>query len=105
MQLNRLRFPRLAPDTSRLSRYIKPLAEQMSSQKELRELKDLINLKQKTFEKATQGVKQALETVELNNQWKTNQFMDFSRRLNIMMGRNFKFDLEEFEEEEVKKDI
>jgi aminopeptidase N len=42
----------------------------MSTQKELRELKDLVTLKSKEFEKSSQGVKQALETVELNNQWK-----------------------------------
>lgn len=88
------------PDTSRLSRYIKPLAEQMSTQKELRELKDLVASKPNEFEKATQGVKQALETVELNNQWKINNYMDFSRRLNRMLQRNFNFDFADFEEDE-----
>lgn len=85
----------LYPDTSRLSRYIKPLAEQMSTQKDYRELKDLITSKQKAFEKATQGVKQALETVELNNQWKINMYMDLSRRLNNMLLRNFDFSMED----------
>lgn len=95
-------FNSLFPDTARLSRYIKPLAEQMSSQKDLRELKDLINNKQKTFEKATQGVKQALETVELNNQWKINMYMDLSRRLNNMLARNFDFSLDDDEDEQTK---
>lgn len=90
---------RLSPDTSRLSRYIKPLAQQMSSQKELSELKDLIAAKPKAFEKASQGVKQALETVELNNQWKTSMYLDLSLRLNKMLARNFNFDFEEFDDE------
>lgn len=94
---------RLYPDTSRLSRYIKPLAEQMSSQKELRELKDLIGMKQKAFEKATQGVKQALETVEINNQWKINMYMDLQRRLNRMLLRNFDYDFEDMEQDEEEK--
>lgn len=72
----------------------------MSSQKELRELKDLISMKQKAFEKATQGVKQALETVEINNQWKINMYMDLQRRLNRMLSRNFDYTLDDFEEEE-----
>lgn len=72
----------------------------MSSQKELRELKDLISLKQKTFEKATQGVKQALETVEINNQWKINMYMDLQRRLNRMLLRNFDYTLDDIDEDE-----
>lgn len=82
----------LYPDTSRLSRYIKPLAEQMSTQKELTELKDLVSRKSKAFEKSTQGVKQALETVELNNQWKINNYMALATRLNYMRMRNFDYD-------------
>lgn len=91
------------PDTSRLSRYIKPLADQMSSQKDLKELKELIGTKQKEFEKASQGVKQALETVELNNQWKINVFMDLSRRLNKMLLRNFDYELDDEEAEEERE--
>lgn len=72
----------------------------MSSQKELRELKDLISMKQKAFEKATQGVRQALETVEINNQWKINMYMDLQRRLNRMLLRNFDYTLDDVEEEE-----
>lgn len=74
----------------------------MSSQKDLRELKDLIMMKKKAFEKSTQGVKQALETVELNNQWKINMYMDLSRRLNNMMARNFDFTMEDDEEDQPK---
>lgn len=82
---------RLYPDTGRLSRYIKPLAEQMSSKSEIRELKELFSSKSKVFDKATQGVKQSLETVELNNQWKTTMYTDFQRRLSRMEGRNFDY--------------
>jgi hypothetical protein len=63
----------------------------MSTDKDLRELKDLIDANPKAFEKATQGVKQALETVALNNQWKIGTYMDLSRRLNKMLLRNFDY--------------
>jgi hypothetical protein len=87
-----------------MSRYIKPLAAQMSTSKDLKELKDLIEGKQKAFEKASQGVKQALETVELNNQWKINMYMDLSRRLNNMRSRQFDFTLEDDEQDETSKE-
>jgi hypothetical protein len=63
----------------------------MSTEKDLRELKTLIESKPKAFEKATQGVKQALETVALNNQWKIGTYMDLSRRLNRMLLRDFDY--------------
>lgn len=88
------------PDTSRLSRYVKPLADQMSSEKDLRELKDLVTSKQKTFEKATLGVKQALETIELNNQWKISMYKDLSRRLNTMLLRNFVYTLDDDDDDD-----
>jgi len=78
-------FHSLYPDTSRLTRFIKPLAEQMSSQQELQDLKDLVARKPKAFEKSTQGVKQALEVVELNNQWKSNNYFSFATSLNRMI--------------------
>ncbi|XP_070497871.1 aminopeptidase N-like [Chironomus tepperi] len=78
-------YSTLFPDTSRLTRYIKPLAEQMSTQKELTDLKDLVTKKAKEFEKSTQGVKQALEVVELNNQWKLNNYFSLARNLNRMI--------------------
>lgn len=56
----------------------------MSTQKELRELKELVTMKSKAFEKSSQGVKQALETVELNNQWKINNYLLLVTRLNHM---------------------
>lgn len=93
-------FNRLYPDTSRLSRYVKPLADQMSSEKDLRELKDLVTSKQKTFEKATLGVKQALETIELNNQWKISMYKDLSRRLNTMLLRNFVYTLDDDDDDD-----
>jgi len=88
------------PDTTRIGRFIKPLAEQMSSQKDIRELKDLIVSKPKAFEKVTQGVKQALETVELNNQWKISMYMDLSRRLNNLMLRNFDVESSSLDDDE-----
>lgn len=69
-----------------MSRYIKPLAEQISSPKELGEMRNLVESKPKVFEKAMQGVRQALETIELNNQWQTNNYQPFAR----LMNKNFK---------------
>lgn len=60
----------------------------MSTQKDLRELKELVTMKSKAFEKSEQGVKQALETVELNNQWKINNYLIFASRLNHMRAIN-----------------
>lgn len=97
-------FYSLYPDTSRLSRYIKPLSEQMSTQKELRELKDLVTMKSKEFEKAEQGVKQALETIELNNQWKINNYLLLVSRLNHL-GRSFDSDDDNEEIEGVTEPI
>lgn len=65
----------------------------MSTQKELRELKELVAMKSKAFEKSSQGVKQALETVELNNQWKINNYLLLVSRLNHM--RMLQFDNED----------
>ncbi|KAG5673914.1 hypothetical protein PVAND_003915 [Polypedilum vanderplanki] len=96
-------YQTLYPDTSRLSRYIKPLAEQMSTQKELTELKDLVSIKSKAFEKSSQGVRQALETVELNNQWKINNYLQLASRLNHMRMRNFDYEDEIAEENNEKK--
>ncbi|XP_058444534.1 aminopeptidase N-like [Malaya genurostris] len=85
----------LSPDTSRLSRYLKPLAEEMSTMKELQELKDLIDNQQAVFEKATQGVKQALEMVEINLQWKTNSYHQMSRYLPLLTYRTTNLDVME----------
>lgn len=78
-----------------MSRFIKPLAEQMSSMKELQELKDLIESKRTVFEKATQGVKQALETVEINLQWKSYGYTQMTRFLPLLSYRSGNLDVME----------
>lgn len=78
-----------------MSRFIKPLAEQMSSMKELQELKDLIESKRTVFEKATQGVKQALETVEINLQWKSHGYTQMTRFLPLLNYRSGNLDVME----------
>ncbi|XP_053669421.1 aminopeptidase N [Anopheles marshallii] len=78
----------LSPDTSRLSRYIKPLAEQMFSTEEVQELNDLIQKKATIFEKANQGVKQALETAQTNNKWTKINFGKMERLLPILATRS-----------------
>lgn len=72
----------------------------MSSPSEIRELKELFTNKKDKFDKATQGVKQSLETVELNNQWKTTMFKDFQRRLSRMEGRNFDYNFDDNDEDD-----
>uniref|UniRef100_A0A182VV47 Aminopeptidase n=1 Tax=Anopheles minimus TaxID=112268 RepID=A0A182VV47_9DIPT len=78
----------LSPDTSRLSRYIKPLAEQMFSTAEVQELNDLIQKKATIFEKANQGVKQALEMAQTNNKWKQINFNKMERLLPLLSTRS-----------------
>uniref|UniRef100_A0AAG5D4Y5 Aminopeptidase n=1 Tax=Anopheles atroparvus TaxID=41427 RepID=A0AAG5D4Y5_ANOAO len=78
----------LNPDTSRLSRYIKPLAEQMASGKELEEVRDLIQKNATIFEKASQGVKQALETIQINKQWKQINYAQMMRFLPMATYRS-----------------
>ncbi|XP_050098879.1 aminopeptidase N-like [Anopheles aquasalis] len=77
----------LSPDTSRLSRYVKPLAEQMASRKEMQELRALIDERAGLFEKATQGVKQALERVEVNAGWKRLNYDQMMRFLPLLNRR------------------
>uniref|UniRef100_A0A8D8EWM7 Aminopeptidase n=2 Tax=Culex pipiens TaxID=7175 RepID=A0A8D8EWM7_CULPI len=83
----------LTPDTSRLSRYLRPLAEHMASEKELQELKDLIDSKRTVFEHATQGVKQALETVEVNMKWKSASYGQMARYLPMLNYRSAALDV------------
>lgn len=54
----------------------------MYTEKDLVEMKNLISNKFKLFEKTTQGVKQAIETVEINNQWNNNNYEQLTRILN-----------------------
>ncbi|XP_050080101.1 aminopeptidase N-like [Anopheles maculipalpis] len=78
----------LSPDTSRLSRYIKPLAEQMFSAQEVQELNELIKKKTALFEKANQGVKQALETAQTNNKWAETNINKMERLLPMLTSRS-----------------
>ncbi|CAO1423722.1 unnamed protein product [Diamesa serratosioi] len=71
----------LYPDTSRMSRFIKPLAEHMSTLPEFHQMEDLFSSKKALFKDISQGVKQAIETIEINNQWRTNNYQDLSRYL------------------------
>lgn len=67
---------------------MKPLAEHMTTMKELTDLRNLVTEKPKVFEKASQGVKQALETIELNNQWKHNNYQQMARHLSTAIYRS-----------------
>lgn len=71
----------LQPDTSRLARYIKPLADQMVSLREREELQQFVANRTKIFEKSTQSIKQSLETIEINSQWQTKNYNSIGRYL------------------------
>lgn len=71
----------MQPDTSRLARYIKPLANQMVTTKEYDELKSFVENRTTIFEKATQSIKQSLETVEINSQWQAKNYKKIGRIL------------------------
>lgn len=71
----------LQPDTARLARYVKPLAEQMTSMKEYEDLKEFVSNRTKIFAKSTQSIKQSLETIEINSQWNTNNYKKIGRFL------------------------
>ncbi|XP_052859646.1 aminopeptidase N [Anopheles cruzii] len=83
----------LSPDTSRLSRFVKPLAEQMSSLAEVQELRSLIDERGSIFDKATQGVKQAIETVEINARWKRINYAQMMRFLPLLSLRSTNADI------------
>lgn len=65
----------------------------MASEKELQELKDLIESKRTVFEHATQGVKQALETVEVNMKWKSASYGQMARYLPMLNYRSAALDV------------
>ena len=89
-----MNFPLISmyPDTSRLTRFIGPLAARISTQEELIELKNLINNKKSIFEKVSQSVGRAFETIEINIQWKTNNYEELSHYLSQMSKGNFSYD-------------
>lgn len=71
----------LIPETSRLTRFVKPLADQMSSTIEYQEIQNLTTSNVEQFEKASLGVKQALEVIEINTQWQLHNYNDISTYL------------------------
>ena len=71
----------LQPDTSQLEKYIKPLANQMITANEYNEWKSFVDKHATIFEKATKGVKQSLETVEINLQWQAKNYKSIGRIL------------------------
>lgn len=53
----------------------------MSTMKERDELKNFVEKRANIFEKATQSVRQSLETVEINSQWQTKNYKSIGRIL------------------------
>lgn len=60
----------------------------MFSSEELQELTDLIEQKAPIFEKANQGVKQALETAQTNNRWSKVNIDKMERLLPMLTTRS-----------------
>ncbi|XP_055705019.1 aminopeptidase N-like [Phlebotomus papatasi] len=71
----------LGADTTRLDRFVRPLAKEMTTEKELVELTSFVKAHAQQLDKATQGVKQAIETVEINTQWQHKNYKSISRVL------------------------
>lgn len=66
----------------------------MSTLPELRKMKDLFSSKKQLFDKSAIGVRQAIETIENNNQWKTINYQELSQYLTQMSLGNLGFDAE-----------
>ncbi|XP_055379130.1 aminopeptidase N-like [Condylostylus longicornis] len=75
-----------APETSRLSRFIRPIANQMSTDTELELMKSFTSRNRAYLEKSSEGVKRALEIIEINAQWKTRNFGEINNELKKLVG-------------------
>lgn len=69
------------PDTTKISRLISPIAHQMTSEKEYLEMKDFTDSNSQFFSKSYQGVRRALESIQINAQWVNINFEDIAERL------------------------
>lgn len=64
-----------------MAKYVKVLSEQIDNETTESEFKEVINLKKPLFNKSWQAIKQSLEIMEINKQWKNSVFGEFSKQL------------------------
>ncbi|XP_037950077.1 aminopeptidase N-like [Teleopsis dalmanni] len=69
------------PDSSDLARLLTPLASQMASQRDYEYIKSFAEQNKKYLHKAEQSVRRALETIQINAQWKNRNYNEISERL------------------------
>lgn len=69
------------PDTTKISRLISPIASQMITEKEYLEMKNFTDTNSEYFSKSYQGVRRALESIEINSQWVDKNFEGITERL------------------------
>lgn len=53
----------------------------MSSAEEAAELKEFVDQRPQTFVQNGKGIEQALETIEINSQWRQKNYQDIGRYL------------------------
>lgn len=71
----------LEPETSRLARYLTPLADQMVHNTDYDELNNFFQNKSKIFSHVERSVKQSLETIRINSQWQQKNYKEIGRLL------------------------
>lgn len=76
-----LLFYSLLPDTSKLARYIDPLADQMVYGKEYDEFEHFFQNRSEIFSKISRNVEQSLEVIRNNNKWQERNYASIGRLL------------------------
>ncbi|XP_067615135.1 aminopeptidase N-like [Eurosta solidaginis] len=73
------------PNSSELRRLLSPIANQMSSQREYERMLSFCVENKHLLHKLEQSVRQALETIKINAQWKERNYNEISRRLRSLL--------------------
>lgn len=76
-----LSFNSLGADTSKLAKYIDPVAKGMVFDKEYDELSSFFKTKPEIFNKISRNVEQSLETIRNNNRWQEQNYANIGRIL------------------------
>lgn len=74
-------FDSLGADTSKLAKYIDPVAKGMVSNKEYAELNSFFRTRPEIFSKISRNVEQSLETIYNNNRWQEQNYAKIGRIL------------------------
>lgn len=71
----------LGADTSKLAKYIDPVAKGMVFDKEYEEFSSFFKTKPHIFTKISRSVQQSLETIQNNNNWQDQNYAKIGRIL------------------------